>query len=62
MHAICSNEITCAAPGCHQPGTIVVAHVEEPQILEGTSGRKRILEGCVVLIEYCERHAPKDPE
>lgn len=28
MHAICANQITCAASGCHQPGTVTIERTQ----------------------------------
>lgn len=59
MHAICANEITCAAARCHQPGTVAVGcgptHREE----QAEDGRTKHIEVPPVVLEFCERHAPK---
>ncbi len=57
MHAICANEVTCAAPRCHQPGTVLVGcgHRE----VHTEDGRTKHIEVSPVVIEFCERHAPE---
>lgn len=60
MHAITRNLVTCAAMGCHRPGTVPVVHTQPPRTIDTPDGRKKILEAAAVVIEYCPRHAPKE--
>lgn len=59
MHAICANEITCAAPRCHQPGTVAVGCTPPAHKVTDEHGRERWIEVDTVVIEFCERHAPE---
>jgi hypothetical protein len=63
MHAICANQVTCAAPGCHQPGTVAVGYTPPARKAKHPkTGQILYLEGRTVALEYCERHAATESE
>lgn len=57
MHAICANQVTCAAPGCHEPGTVAVGCTPSARKVTDEHGREHWLECATTVIEFCERHA-----
>lgn len=52
-HGLCERKVTCAAMGCHHPGTVLVPLTSPPKVLKTGDGRDRWLEGTVVELEFC---------